>query len=198
MYNNDYELLYYMHQNCEKSFDMLSEKYERYIYYIINLFKKSYYFFGYEDTDLYNEGLILLYESVFTYRDDLNVKFSSYYLACLKRKYLYLIRTLASNKNRSHAYALSLDNTKNSEGLDLYNVIDNRELSIAEKVYNDYLVNDTINFLKKTLNKLEYNIISSYLWGYSYEEISLKFNVKNKKIDNTIQKYKRLILKKSC
>ncbi|MEG0283683.1 MAG: hypothetical protein RR543_00065 [Erysipelotrichales bacterium] len=194
---NDYELLYYCYQMNEASFELLANKYERYIYYIINLFKKNYFFFSMEDSDLYNEALILLYESVFNYREEFNVKFSSYYLSCLKRRYMYLIRTLSSNKNKGHALAMSLDSSPTNEDIDLYSIIPNNELCVSEQVYNNYLVDKTLKRLEKKLNELELKIINQYLLGYRYEEIAGKLSVSKKKIDNTVQKYKKLVLERN-
>ena len=192
---NDYELLYYCYQNNEGSFNLLIKKYERYIYYVINLFKKKYYFFSYEDIDLFNEGLILLMECIYSYRDDLDVKFSSYFISCLKKKYLYIIRSLTNNKNKTHALALSLDSCASDDELDLYSIIDNGQMSVAEQVNNSYLVAEGLNTLKSLLNDQEKAIIYYYLKGYSYQEIMTIVKVETKKVDNTIQKYKKLVKK---
>ena len=193
MHLNDYELLYYCYQENEASFELLANKYEKYIYYIINLFKKKYYFFGSEDIDLYNEALILLYECIYTFKEDTNVPFSSYFFACLKKKYLYLIRTLMSNKNKIHVSALSLDTSLINEKLDLYSIVDNKELAVSEQVYQGYLIEETIITMKDNLSELENKIIYYYLYGYSYKEIAKVLLVDIKKIDNTIQKYKKLV-----
>lgn len=191
---NDYELLYYIHQNDELSFNYLVDNYRRYIYYIINLFHKKYYFFGYDDQDLFNEAIILLNDCVYTYRDDLNVKFSSYFIACLKRRYLYLIRNLANNKNRGHALALSLDSNYAHDDLDLYNIIPNYDIAVNEKANNNYLIEKAFEIMKNNLNELEKNIIYYYIKGYSYKEIETIIKVNTKKIDNTIQKYRKLVV----
>lgn len=190
---NDYELLYYCYQNNEQSFNLLMKKYERYIYYIIHIYKKTYYFFSYEDIDLYSEATILLYECVFSYRDDLEVKFSSYFLACLKKRYMVIIRSLVNNKNRGHALAMSLDTSMSNAKLDLYPLIDNKELAIAEQVYNSYLIEKGINKLKEKLTVEENKIVYYYLKGYSYDYIAKTLNLSGKKIDNTVQKYKRVL-----
>lgn len=190
---NDYELLYYIHQNDEMSFNYLVDNYRRYIYYIINLFKKKYFFFGYDDQDLFNEAIILLNECVYTYREDLNIKFSSYFIACLKRRYLYLIRNLSNNKNRSHAFALSLDACVQCDEMDLYNIIPNQEMAINEVVTNSYLIENAIEAMKNNLSKVENQIIYYYIKGYSYKEIESIISVGTKKIDNTIQKYRKLV-----
>lgn len=190
---NDYELLYYAHQQNEEAFNILVEKYKNYIYYMIHRFKKEYYFFTYEDSDLFNESLLLLYECIYTYSEEYNVKFSSYYLACLKRKLISFIRTLSSNKNKSHAYALSLDYNPNDEELNLYDVIDNNEMAVNERVSNDYLLKQSLQNLKDNMNQLEIDIVYHYLVGYSYEEIKKLLNTQIKKVDNTLQKYRRLV-----
>lgn len=193
---NDYELLYYCHQKNEESFNFLVEKYKRYIFYIINLLKKDYYFFSYDDNDLYNESLLLLYECIDTYCEDYNVKFSSYYLACLKRKLMALIRSLSSNKNRGHALALSLDYCPTNEDLDLYNVVESKELSVHEQVVNSYLVDQSLLIIKDKMNDLEKNILYYYLQGFSYQDIVEDLGTEFKKVDNTLQKYRRLV--KDC
>ncbi len=190
---NDYELLYYCHQESEEGFNLLVERYGNYIFYIINLYKKDYYFFTYEDNDLYNESLLLLYECIYTYCEDYNVKFSSYYLACLKRKLMSLIRNLASNKNKGHAFALSLDYCPNSEDLDLYNVIDNDQLLVNEQVTNNYLLDNSLQIIKSNLNIIEQRIVYYYLKGYTYIEIVNQLKIDFKKVDNTLQKYRRLV-----
>lgn len=189
---NDYELLYYIHQNCEKSFEYLIEKYHRYIYFIIKIFQKKYYFFTYDDCDLYNEAIILLYECTDTYREDLDVKFSTYFIFCLKKRYLLLIRNLNNNKNKMHAYAISLDAIPHHEDMDFYDIIDNGQLCISEQVHNQYLEQKALALLKDKYNDLEKSIIYYYLLGYSYKEIQILTRVSNKKIDNTIQKLKRI------
>lgn len=175
------------------SFNYLVDNYRRYIYYIINLFKKKYFFFGYDDQDLFNEAIILLNECVYTYREDLNIKFSSYFIACLKRRYLYLIRNLSNNKNRSHAFALSLDACVQCDEMDLYNIIPNQEMAINEVVTNSYLIENAIEAMKNNLSKVENQIIYYYIKGYSYKEIESIISVGTKKIDNTIQKYRKLV-----
>lgn len=192
---NDFELLYYCHQDNEEGFNLLVNRYEKYIFHIINLYKKNYYFFAYEDNDLYNESLLLLYECTFSYCEDYDVKFSSYYLACLKRKLMSLIRNLASNKNKGHAFALSLDYCPSNEDLDLYNIIDNDQLLVSEQVTNTYLIDDSLKLIKKKMNLLEQKVIYYYLNGYSYLEIGRLLEIEFKKVDNTLQKYRNLVKK---
>lgn len=193
MEDNDYELLYYVHQKNEEAFNLLVDKYEKYIYYMINLFKKEYYFFAYEDSDLYNESLLLLYDCIYSYNEAYNVKFSSFYLACLKRKLISFIRSLSSNKNKSHALAISLDYNPKDEDLNLYDVIDNKQLAVNEKVSNDYILNLSLEKLKTNMNQLEIDIVYYYLMGYSYQEIKKILNTHVKKVDNTLQKYRKIV-----
>lgn len=188
---NDYELLYYIHQKCEKSFDYLVEKYHRYIYFIIKIFQKNYNFFGYDDNDLYNEAIILLYECTQSFRDDLDVKFGTYFIFCLKKRYLLLLRNLSNNKNKMHAYSMSLDTIPNHENMSYYDVIDNGQIGVSEQVNNQYLNQKALDILKEKFNDVEKSIIYYYLLGYSYKEIQVLTKENSKKIDNTIQKLKR-------
>lgn len=190
---NDYELLYYCYQNNEYSFNLLAEKYRKCIYYVINLMKNKFYFSTYDDDDLYNEGLILLYECVYSYQEMKNIKFSSYYIACLKNRYTNIVRILLNNKNKALTSASSLDYNNNEQSL--HEIIEDKRYNIKESVINNYIIDDTVKFLGDNMNEIELKIIYSYLRGYSYNEISVLHNIKIKKIDNSIYKYKKLLKK---
>lgn len=190
---NDYELLYYCYQNNEASFNLLLEKYTGYIYYVINVFKQNYYFFCYEEIDLYSEATILLYECIYNYREELNTKFSTYFVSCLKRHYLNIVRSLTNNKNRTHAVALSLDGIANNNDMNLYSIIAGENISVSEQVNNNDYLKDGLTKLQKQLNVIENRIVYYYLKGYSYREIAIINKVSLKKIDNTLQKYRRII-----
>jgi RNA polymerase sporulation-specific sigma factor len=191
---NDYEMIYYILQNNEYCFELLVQKYEKYIYYIINLYKKQYTYIGYEDSDLYNEALILLYECIFTYQDEYNVKFSSYYLSCLKRKLFFLLKRNISNKNKLNNYALSLDQPlKDDTNNNLYTIIDNQEKSVSETINDKYYIEESIKLLRKKMSEQELHIVHLYFQGYSYQDISGFLFIDTKKVDNTIQKYKKIV-----
>lgn len=193
---NDYEMIYYILQNNEYCFELLVQKYEKYIYYIINLYKKQYTYIGYEDGDLFNEALILLYECVFSYQDEYNVKFSSYYLSCLKRKLFFIMKKNISNKNLINNFALSFDQPlKEGGNNNLYTIIDNQERSVNETINNKYYIEESLKLLKEKMSSRELKIIHLYFQGYSYNDISGFLFIDNKKIDNTIQKYKKIVKK---
>lgn len=189
---NDYELLYYCYQNNPKSFELLVKKYEKYIYYIINMFKKSYYFSGYEDQDLYHEGLILLYDCIFSYQEVYNVSFSTFYISCFKKKLQYIIRKIISNKSKINSIACSLDAINEQSNQDMHQLIQDNRVDITNKIKNDDLIEKCILKLENKLKKDEIKIVYMYLIGYQYLEIAQCFNVSKKKVDNTIQKYKKL------
>lgn len=190
---NDYELIYYCHQNNYKSFEILVNKYEKYIYYIINTFKKTYYFAGYEDQDLYNEGVLLLYECIFSYQEIYDVSFATFFVSCFKKKLQYIIRKIISNKNKINSIAYSLDALNDDSNQDMHQMIGDSGVNVSESVMNNDLLNKKIKSIGKHMNKDEIKIVYMYLIGYPYIDIAQELCVSKKKVDNTIQKYKKIV-----
>ncbi|WP_423363229.1 sigma factor [Mycoplasma sp. P36-A1] len=190
---NEYELLYYCHMGCDKSFTLLAQKYHRMIYSQINYFKKNYYFFALDEADLYNEALILLYDCTHSFDENKKVKFSSYFIACLRNRYIYMIRNLSSSKHLMHARALSLDKSMPDNESTMYSFIENGEICVSEKVMNDYQLEKSFKDLNNNLSEIEMKIVYLHILGYSYQEISDKTNYKLKKVDYVIQKYKKIL-----
>ena len=62
--------------------------------------------------------------------------------------------------------------------------------------FKNILVSYIIDSSIETLKDDEKEMINLWRKGYSYSEISEKLKIKNKKIDNTIQKLKKLLSKK--
>ena len=54
--------------------------------------------------------------------------------------------------------------------------------------------NELKEIILKTLSEYEHDILVYYLKGYSYREISEKFNKKEKSIDNALQRIRKKIL----
>ena len=54
------------------------------------------------------------------------------------------------------------------------------------------ILEKTMNALKKEVTQEEYRVFELFLEKYTYEEISETENFKKKKVDNTIQKCKKI------
>ncbi|MBQ3253559.1 MAG: hypothetical protein IJA65_03295 [Acholeplasmatales bacterium] len=86
---NDYELLYLITEGNRYAYDILFNKYDVYIYKIAS----TYIPYGDKKEDLIQEGRLLLFNCIKSYKDYHNISFFSYFSICLKRAFNKLYNT---------------------------------------------------------------------------------------------------------
>lgn len=125
---------------------------------------------------------------------ELEGDFKAYYKTCAGRKLLAQVRKFRQHNNRANLEATSLDKELAFQ-THLYG-IDMIENNIPEydAVYGMYAVlfEEVAEEVNKQLDKEEVQIFEFYKLGYSYREIAIEMNVTTKKVDNTIQKVRKL------
>lgn len=115
-----------------------------------------------------------------TFKPEAGVKFETYANKVIKNRLIDVVREHSlSERELSDVQAL-VWGVEELETPPEVNVI----LQILEQIYAD------------CCNELERVIFDDYLQGYSYEEIAQRQNVNKKKVDNTVQKIRKLV--KSC
>ena len=90
---NDYELIYSIKDGNEKSLEVLLLKYDPYIIaYVTKIM-------GYMDEDFVQEGRLVLYNAIYSYKESNQHSFFSFFTLCLKRKISYLLYEENKYKN---------------------------------------------------------------------------------------------------
>lgn len=191
---NEYELLYYYRLNPTTTFNEIVKQFEKLMYSSIH--KVCYNFSDqcFETSDAFQEGLFSLVSSLDNFRDDLGSQFSSYLYTCVTSSTRLLMR-----KHRSLSFGL-LDRSLSlsfpvtvDESVTLLDVV-------AERTYR-YDPEYMAQFEDKVL--ITYEILSSLKEsekqvfvlrndGYSYEEIAGLCQMSTKKVDNILQKIRRI------
>lgn len=155
----------------------------------LNRLSRSYFLFGGEEEDIKQEAMIGLYSACLSYKEDMKCSFNSFASLCMKRRILSAIKKANRNKNKALNESVSihtkLDNT--------YEV----ELYLPQYVFNpDEKFEENENYeeikekIVKTLSKLELKILSFFLKGLSYDEISKALNITKKSVDNALSRIK--------
>jgi RNA polymerase sporulation-specific sigma factor len=122
------------------------------------------------EEDLVQEGMLAYIRASQTFNPDAGVKFETYASRVITNRFIDLLR-------KTH---------------------DTSEL-IESNIEGNFSMDDQVSLLeiKKILasrvNELERAIFNSYIEGFSYDEIGKIFTLPRKKIDNTVQKVKRII-----
>ena len=122
------------------------------------------------EDDLIQEGLLAYIKAEGTYKSDQGTPFEAYATRVIKNRYIDILRKRTDTPTGFH----------------------------EDQIQSQYSMDDAVNLIeiKKALSlvpPLERAIFNSYIEGFSYEEMGKIFTLPRKKIDNTVQKVKKLI-----
>jgi len=191
---NENELIYMIRQKDQIALETLLKKYRTMIDCKIAeiVFDKRLY--RQQRDDLRQLGYILLHECLDSYNYSKTAKFSTFFGFCFERKIRNQIRSYYSN-NGMHLKSLSLDQP----------VDENGEFTLGENIpsnYPEYRADSMINYhdllklLKEVIadfSPLEKRICRLKQAGFSYKEIVSDLACNYKKVDNTMQKFRRAV-----
>ena len=120
---NDNEILHMISENNEEAKEYLVNKYKGVINYTINKYVSNQPLIGFEEKDLYQEGLIGLLSAMETYQDSKETKFSTYASRCIENRIATAINRAMNTKNKNLNDSVSLDYVDPSTGTSLYDFI---------------------------------------------------------------------------
>jgi RNA polymerase sporulation-specific sigma factor len=149
---------------------------------------------GADREDIVQEGMIGLFKAIRDYKGDKLSSFKAFAELCITRQIITAIKTATRQKHIPLNSYVSLDKPIYDEESDrtLLDVIseskvtDPEEMIISQEEYTD--IESKISEL---LSDLERKVLSLYLDGRSYQEISEQLNRHVKSIDNALQRVKR-------
>lgn len=169
--------------------------------YLINKYKnfvraksRSYFLVGADREDIIQEGMIGLFKAIRDYKEDKLSSFKAFAELCITRQIITAIKTATRQKHIPLNSYVSLDKPIYDEESDrtLLDVIseakvmDPEEVIISQEEYVDIELK-----ISELLSDLERKVLSLYLDGRSYQEISEQLNRHVKSIDNALQRVKR-------
>lgn len=142
---------------------------------------------GADREDIVQEGMIGLFKAIRDYKEDKLSSFKAFAELCITRQIITAIKTATRQKHIPLNSYVSLDKPIYDEESDrtLLDVIseakvtDPEEMIISQEEYTD--IESKISEL---LSDLERKVLSLYLDGRSYQEISEQLNRHVKSIDN--------------
>ncbi len=155
---------------------------------------RPYFLIGGNHEDMIQEGMIGLYKAVRDYMPDKQASFRSFAEICITRQMITAIKTATRQKHQPLNSYVSLSRPAFDENSDqtLADVVlgsscmNPEELIINKESYDACEV-----AISKALSKLEHKILSLYLQGKSYQDISEQIGKSPKSIDNALQRVKR-------
>ena len=192
----------FYHMTDEETVRMAQDEHDDeamdYIVYKYRNFVKSkaraYFLIGADKEDIIQEGMIGLYKATRDFRPDRQASFKSFADLCITRQIITAIKTATRQKHIPLNSYVSLNKpiyTEESERtlLDVVSgdsVTDPEELIISKEKFRD--IKKKMN---EVLSELEWQVLTAYIEGKSYSEISKNLNRHVKSIDNALQRVKR-------
>lgn len=173
--------------------------------YIINKYKsfvkskaRSYFLIGADREDIIQEGMIGLYKAIRDFKGDKLSSFRAFAELCITRQIITAIKTATRQKHIPLNSYVSLNKPLYDEESDrtLMDIIaegkisDPEELVISHEEFNNIECK-----MGDILSDLEWEVLSSYLQGKSYQEIAATLDRHVKSIDNALQRVKRKLEK---
>ena len=185
-YEDDYELLYMVSENNEDANETIFKKYES----VIDYYAKKYSLLvegkGIDYNDLYQEGLIGLDSAIKGYKDQKDIKFSTFAFICIKRKIITAIKAASRKKHSilNESYSIDYHNDDDKNGFE--NIIYNNEGGIEDLLVSK---ENTENFNKRIseeLTSFEKQVYELRLYGFNYDEISKNLGKTTKSIESAL------------
>lgn len=173
--------------------------------YLINKYKsfvrakaRTYFLIGADREDIIQEGMIGLYKAIRDYREDKLSSFRAFAELCITRQIITAIKTATRQKHIPLNSYVSLNKPIFDEESDrtLMDVISEESISDPEEmIINREEFTGIESKIGELLSGLEWEVLSLYLQGKSYQEIAEELDRHVKSIDNALQRVKRKLEK---
>lgn len=155
---------------------------------------RPYFLIGADREDIIQEGMIGLYKAIRDYDTEKYSNFRAFAEMCITRQIITAIKTATRRKHMPLNSYVSLSHPVFDEESDKtlldtiteHSCLDPEEIIINKEDYTS--IGKKINEL---LSPKEMEILSVYLQGKSYQEISDELGISHKSIDNALQRVKR-------
>lgn len=191
---NDNELIYLIYDFNGDANRILHEKYYKIIKIKVAKYRALAKRIGLDTCDLMQEGLLGLEEAINSYRDNKDMKFSSFANMCIERQILSVLNYHSRKKHTflNDSCSIDVEDEKGRTMLDYSLKSDIDPLMMMEKEEEK---NSIYDLMTKDLSKLEKEVFELKLNGLDYREIARLLNKSYKSIDSALQRI-RVKLKK--
>ncbi len=179
-----------VHQGDSGALDFLIHKYRNFV----RAKARTYFLIGADKEDIVQEGMIGLFKAIRDYKEDKLTSFKAFAELCITRQIITAIKTATRQKHIPLNSYVSLDKPIYDEESDrtLMDVITGVKVMDPEELIINQEEFDYIELkMAELLSDLERKVLSLYLDGQSYQEISEELNRHVKSIDNALQRVKR-------
>lgn len=186
---NDNELIYLVSENNEEASDVIFKKYSNLIDFKARQYLSMVEGKGLDYNDLYQEGMIGLSTAINKYKENANIKFSTFAIICVERQICSAIRRATRKKhtllNESYSLDFSIDDEEG--GLtQLVDIIPSENEDLLDQVVNMERQEEFVNKLNNTLTDYEKMVYELKMSGFAYDEMALMLGKSYKSVESAI------------
>lgn len=174
---------------------------EKALEYLINKYKsfvrakaRTYFLIGADREDIIQEGMIGLFKAIRDFKGDKLSSFRAFAELCITRQIITAIKTATRQKHIPLNSYVSLNKPIFDEESDrtLMDIISEECISDPEElIINREEFKGIESKMGELLSSLEWEVLTLYLEGKSYQEIAEELDRHVKSIDNALQRVKR-------
>ncbi len=190
----DEELVDNVRNGSNKALEHLINKYKNFV----RAKARTYFLIGADREDIIQEGMIGLFKAVRDFKGDKLSSFRAFAELCITRQIITAIKTATRQKHIPLNSYISLNKPIFDEESDrtLMDVICEGKVSDPEEMMiNREEFKNIEGKMSEVLSELEWEVLSYYLQGKSYNEIAVDLDRHVKSIDNALQRVKRKLEK---
>lgn len=185
------ELIEYAQTGTQEAIELIVERYHDMVYKL----SQQYYGSWAEKSDIIQNGYVGLLKAIFYYDCDKKSNFNTFAWMNINSEMKSFLTYLNRKKNKMLSDSISFEEVlhETQEDEEGTYFITKEKQDIYENPYDDRMIIDkTMNALKKEVTDLEYRVFEMFLQKFTYDDISKQETMKKKKVDNTIQKCKKI------
>nr|WP_275935211.1 RNA polymerase sporulation sigma factor SigH [Abyssisolibacter fermentans] len=186
----DEEIVEYAKDGDNEALEYLIKKYKNFV----KSKARSYFLIGADKEDIIQEGMIGLYKAIRDFKQDKLSSFRAFAELCITRQIITAIKTATRQKHIPLNSYISLNKPIYDEESDrtLMDVLSGVKITDPEElIISREELNNIENKIGEILSGLEWEVLTSYLQGKSYQEIAVELDRHVKSIDNALQRVKR-------
>ena len=162
---------------------------------IVRSISRRYYLVGGSEDDLFQEGLIGLFEACKNYHGEGDInseEFKNFAKICIKRQIYDAIKTANKKHNEPlNTYVPIIKTNSDDQEYERNDILEIEEENNPEELFlSKEGHNEKLNLVKSKLSTFENQVLELYLAGEKQSEIAKQLGKDVKSIDNTIQRIK--------
>ncbi len=195
IFSDDDELIYMCAKGNERAWELLYQRYHSFIGTWMNEKVTTYRYLSVSQDELKQLMIAVWYRAVEEYQPEYGI-FYAYAKLCVQREMVSFLRDEMSLSGKLHRQQFSLDEPLHDMDCTTYGDL------IESHYWNtnpaaEFQLQETWSTIRTVidtqLNELEQKVFARQQAGISYEDIASELGISEKKIDNILQKIKRLL-----